>query len=117
MYSLLYFLDLNAGRARVIKQPKDAVSNLGQEVRFNCTVEDMTAQDNLIWWHRPFGSQRATKLFESNPSGSAVSSQFVEVVGTYDIIVRNVSLEHSGEFMCQLVKMQNYTAQLTVVGE
>lgn len=77
----------------------------------------MTSQDNLIWWHRPRNTQHYTKLFESNPQGSTVKADFVEIVGTFDILVKNVQLEHGGEFVCQLVSMQNYTARLTVAGK
>ena len=45
------FSDINKGRGRVENPPKDAVAEMGSDVRFNCTVNSMTSQDNLIWLH------------------------------------------------------------------
>ena len=115
------FLDINKGRGRVEQPPRDAVAEVGSDVRFNCTVNSMTSQDNLIWLHRHVDSQNYTKLFESNPpAGSSVTPRQkgipVEIQGTYDLVVRQVSPLYSGEFLCSLVNLQNYSAQLTVAG-
>ena len=121
MDKLSLFSDINKVRGRVENPPKDAVAEVGSDVKFNCTVNSMTSQDNLIWLHRHIDSLNYTKLFESNPpAGSSVTSRLkgihVEIEGTYNLVVRQVSPLYSGEFLCSLVNLQNYSAQLTVAG-
>ena len=111
--------------------PDDSVIQVHDNVRFNCTVEGMTNQDNLIWWFHSRHTNTYTKLFESNPSSRQYSplsdvrkrievdvhAVDFEIIGSYDIVVRNALVQHSGRYICELVNLQNYTAELTVVGE
>ena len=39
-----------------------------------------------------------------------------EVVGHYDLLLHDVTMDYAGTFMCELVGLFNYSAELTVVG-
>ena len=125
----MIWTEQHTGTARAVTTPHDDIVQTRSSVRFNCTVEGMRNQDNLIWWHHNVQTNVHTKLFESNPSSEFVpvspmknhmeldtNTIDFEIIGSYDILVKNVDVQDSGRYVCELVNLQNYTADLTVVG-
>ena len=87
----------------------------------NCSVKGMTRTDSLTWWWLPTESA-PTIIFVSNPSASGsavvhVDTDKYEIIGHYNLLIKNVEAKDAGKYACELSNRSNYTAYLTVVGE
>lgn len=111
--------ETHTGNLRVLSKPKDVISQQGENVLFNCTVEGITQTDSLTWWHfHPDSGFR--KIFVSNPSQSKVpflDDEKYEIRGHYDLFIRSVDSGDFGEYICDITNQDNYTAHLTLVGK
>ena len=108
----------------MLNPPKDTVSHRDSPgVQINCTVEGMTHRDSLTWWrHSQDGYQ---KLYESNPKVQSsraadpvsMDSQKYEIIGHYNLYIKDIDEEDAGLYICEVMGQANYTAELLVVGE
>ena len=94
---------------------------MGTSALLNCSVEGMTRIDSVTWWWAPAESAPAT-IFVSNPSatGSAavhLDSDKYEIIGHYNLLIKNVEAKDAGKYACELSNRGNYTAYLTVAGK
>ena len=63
---------------------------------------------------RIFTSQHSSQL---PTDGVNTHPHKFEVVGHYNLVVKDVEFEDHGEFMCDISSEKNYSAALTIVGK
>lgn len=108
------------GTLRMLSTPKDVVAQNGQNVVIDCTVEGMTNNDQLIWWHRGSSTGNDVKIFDSLTNdgrwarnGSSKIDKY-SIIGQFNLILKSVAAEDAGYYSCHVLGLGNYTAVLTV---
>ena len=107
---------------KVITSPQDVISHPNRTVFLPCTVENLTPKDYLTWWwispvngtRRIFTSQHSS---QSPSDGVNTHSDKFEIVGQYDLWVKEVAMEDHGLYICDISGERNYSAAVTVVGK
>lgn len=94
-----------------------------ESVRLNCEFEyahnqalqQVTPEKYFVIWYKDGASQNVLSL---NDQLAHVNSTSYEISGTYNLIIKNLTRQHSGVYTCQLFQSLDLVASvnLTVLG-
>ena len=104
----------------MISAPKDTISRVGSRVMLDCSVVGMSTDDVIIWRYSSDGEQ-FHRLFVSHSAESGSPLLFdrdrYEIIDQYNLVIKSATLGDSGIYVCEIVNLRNYTAELTVLSE
>ncbi|ELT99838.1 hypothetical protein CAPTEDRAFT_226925 [Capitella teleta] len=105
----------NTGHIQLKKRPVDTTVARGTDsVRFNCTVEGFTHRDSLSWYRKRPNEE--LELIFTTDRGEVEGERY-EILGHYDLLVKDVTLDDAALYQCDILGVGNYSAFLTVAGE
>lgn len=121
MISLIFVLNKSESKlVWKVKPEPFQIANEHDDVRINCEFEDQDkslGQSNqyFVIWYKDGSSQNVLAL---NEKLANVNSSNYEIIGKYNLVIKNVSKSNSGLYTCQLFQSNDLisSVNLTVLG-
>lgn len=121
----LFFIGEQKQKAMVVSRPRDAMVTVGEDALFNCSVQHLPMDNQLVWWHRSANETRKLFEFPSLKYSSKKTSELTvnslekakhDVVGQYNLLIRRANFSDEGLYTCQITGHENLSATLDVIG-
>ena len=87
----------------IITPPQDVSANEGDDVIVTCETSD-DGEPDIIEWYEYITGETPARIWHSQEDPSEIDHPKVfEIVGTYNLKIKNISIFYGGKYGCRLV--------------